>query len=301
MKAGTLFWGSFLVFLGIFILLDNLNLLKMDIGEIVIYWPILLIIWGVALLKIPEILKYVLSGLSGVLLALIIVSSIFSAKRAVSEFDFSEEFEFKVNDNSELIDAIPMDSLTKYVNLDISSGASSLKITSLDDMENLIKTYSKGIMIKENSQSDSVKNIEISLGPIDKKSDYSFSDIRFNSIPVYDVSFSSGASKIDLDFTNNKIRDFELDAGAANVKMKFGQMMDTTRISINSGAAKIGLLLPKESTTFLNAESALTSSNYKNFKKVKNGKYEYKPSNSNGKVILIEFEGALSSFTVDTY
>lgn len=301
MKAGTLFWGSFLVFLGIFILLDNLNLLKMDIGEIAIYWPILLIIWGVALLKIPEILKYILSGLSGVLLALIIVSSIFSAKRAVSEFDFNEDFEFNVTDNSDLVDAISMDSLTKYVNMDISSGASSLKISSSDDKENLIKSYSDGIMIDENSDSDSVKNISISLGPIDKKNDDNFSDIRLNSIPIYEINFSSGASKIDLDFTNNKVRDFDLDAGAANVKLKFGQLMDTTRITINSGAAKIGLLIPKESNAYLDAETALTSSNFKNFKKIKSGKYEYIPSNKNGKVILIEFEGALSSFTVDTY
>ena len=43
-----------------------------------------------------------------------------------------------------------------------------------DDKENLIKSYSDGIMIDENSDSDSVKNISISLGPIDKKNDENF-------------------------------------------------------------------------------------------------------------------------------
>jgi len=301
MKAGTLFWGAFLIFLGIFILLNNLGMLTINISEIVNYWPILLIIWGIALLKIPEVLKYILSGLSGVLLALIIVSSIFSAKEAVSDFDFNEDFDFEVNGNTELEDMIALDSLTKYVNLEISSGATTLKITSIEDMENLIKTYSKGIMITEESESDSVKNINISLGPIDKKNDNSYSDIRFNTYPIYDINLSSGASKVDIDFSKNKIRDFDLDAGAANVKLKFGQLVDTTNISINSGAAKIGLLIPKESVAFLNAETALTSSNFNNFKKIKNGKYEFKPDSTNGKVIFIEFEGALSSFTIETY
>lgn len=51
MNKGNIFWGSTLLVLGILFLLDNLELLKIDVSDLITtYWPVLLIIGGISVL-----------------------------------------------------------------------------------------------------------------------------------------------------------------------------------------------------------------------------------------------------------
>lgn len=51
MNKGNIFWGSTLLVLGILFLLDNLELLKIDVSDLITtYWPVMLIIAGISVL-----------------------------------------------------------------------------------------------------------------------------------------------------------------------------------------------------------------------------------------------------------
>jgi len=67
-KKGTLFWGFLLISIGLLLLCDQLynNLNLMFVFRL---WPLLFVIWGTALLKIPDLIKNIMSALSGVVLA----------------------------------------------------------------------------------------------------------------------------------------------------------------------------------------------------------------------------------------
>ncbi len=301
MKIGTLFWGSLLIFLGIFILLDNLNLLSFELNNLLSFWPILLILWGILLLKIPNIFKLILSAISGIILALLIISTFYSIKNSIFSVNIKDTFANNSSNSNNSIDVIEMDSVIKYVNLEISTGASSFNISKNSDNTNLITTFTEGILVEDNSELDSIKNIKVSAGPLEnKKTDY-MADLSLNNLPIYKIELNAGASKIDCNFSNIKIKKIDIDAGAANIRLRLGSDMDTTFIKINSGISKINLLLPKESKCILKSESSLSANNFKSFKKMENGKYEYYPTINNAKVIIIDFEGALSSFSIANY
>jgi len=69
MNKGRLFWGSFLLGLGVFVLLDRSGALVIEWGGIWAYWPVLLILIGVSVLGGSGILGRFASVLTGLLAA----------------------------------------------------------------------------------------------------------------------------------------------------------------------------------------------------------------------------------------
>jgi hypothetical protein len=70
MKSSTIFWGVFLISLGILLLLRQFGIWDADLGDLFDLWPSLLIIWGISLLKIGEKAKLLIVALTALLLAL---------------------------------------------------------------------------------------------------------------------------------------------------------------------------------------------------------------------------------------
>ena len=95
MKPSGIFWGSFLVFLGIFFLMSNFELLNFESNYIFKFWPVILIIWGAALLKIPLMVKGILAGLSGLLVALLLISAV-NYKWNIFDFDNCENIAVEI-------------------------------------------------------------------------------------------------------------------------------------------------------------------------------------------------------------
>lgn len=76
MKAYIIFWGVLLISLGISLILNNFDLLSFDFSFVFKLWPIILIIWGLTFLKIGEILKKLLAGISAIFLTLLFIALI---------------------------------------------------------------------------------------------------------------------------------------------------------------------------------------------------------------------------------
>jgi len=296
MKPTGLFWASFLIFLGLFFLLQNLNLFQININEIVIFWPILLIIWGITLLNVPEFLKYILSSLSGVLLALVIITFINSIKKDI--FDIDDDL--KLSNNTILsneIYSIPIDSNIINYKLEIKSGSASILINSLDTLKDLLLTNAT---IKSYDYDNNQKIYELTYNPLNSVNDESIGKLFLNENLIYDFDISSGASKMEVNLSNSKVKNFDLEAGVSTIKITIGDKVDTTYVNLSLGAAKLKIDFPKSSNCIINTESALTNKNFKKFIKTNNNQYKYNVENSN-KYIFIKYEGAISTIYIEPY
>ena len=296
MKRTGLFWASFLIFLGLFFLLQNLNLFQININEIVIFWPILLIIWGITLLNVPEFLKYILSSLSGVLLALVIITFINSIKKDI--FDIDDDL--KLSNNTILsneIYSIPIDSNIINYKLEIKSGSASILINSLDTLKDLLLTNAT---IKSYDYDNNQKIYELTYNPLNSVNDESIGKLFLNENLIYDFDISSGASKMEVNLSNSKVKNFDLEAGVSTIKITIGDKVDTTYVNLSLGAAKLKIDFPKSSNCIINTESALTNKNFKKFIKTNNNQYKYNVENSN-KYIFIKYEGAISTIYIEPY
>ena len=288
--------ASFLIFLGLFFLLQNLNLMQLNIEEIITFWPILLIIWGITLLKVPELLKYILSSLSGVLLALVIITSINTLKRDI--FDIEDDLELNTNTIlSNEIYSIPIDSNITNYKLEIKSGSSSILINSLDTLKDLLLTNATNESYDYNNNQ---KIYDLTFNPLNSVDDKSIGKLFLNENLIYDLEISSGASKMEVNLSNSKVKNFDLEAGVSTIKITLGDKVDTTFVNLSLGAAKLKIDFPKSSNCIINTESALTNKNFKKFIKTNNNQYKYIAENSN-KYIFIKYEGAISTIYIEPY
>jgi len=296
MKPTGMFWATFLIFLGVFFLLQNLNLMHLNLEEIVTFWPILLIIWGITLLKVPELLKNIFSSLLGVLLALVIITSINSIKRDI--FDIDDDLELNTNTIlSNEIYSIPIDSNITNYKLEIKSGSASILINSLDTLKDLLLTSATN---ESNDYNSYQKIYELTFNPLNSVDDKSIGKLFLNENLIYDFDISSGASKMDINLSNSKVKNFDLEAGVSTIKLILGDKVDTTFVNLSLGAAKLKIDFPKSSNCIINTESALTNKNFKKFTKTNNNQYKYIAENSN-KYIFIKYEGAISTVYVEPY
>src|SRR5512139_2593126 len=90
MNKGRLFWGSFLLGLGVFVLLDRSGTLVIEWGGVWAFWPGLLILIGVSVLGGSGILGRVASVLTGLLAAVLVVAFLNFGRGAGDEGEAKE-------------------------------------------------------------------------------------------------------------------------------------------------------------------------------------------------------------------
>lgn len=298
-NSGTIFWGVFLISAGVLFLLQNFNVIDMTIGWLGDFWPLVLIIWGASLLKIPDSIKIVLAGASGLILAMIIVSIVSGGFRFAS--DMKDEVTETISENINSIDEkkeyiVENNDSVQQVSFNISAGVCELSLA--DTTSELVKVYTNSLSSSLSSDIDSSENqayIDFQAGVNRRKGKEI--NIFMNPKPLWDIRISSGASDIDCDLSYFKISNIDIEAGATDLDVTLGSLSDTTNISIETGASDIIFQIPEDATCLVEVETVLSDKDFEGFTNIGNGAYESKGKDG-GSYIFIEYHGAIGDFTI---
>ncbi len=303
MKNGQIFWGSLFITLGALILGTKFNIINSDWEFIGNLWPLIFIFWGLLVITKNTIFKPVLSGLFGFLISLLIYGSIYYVFDGVST-TFEEDF--NSGNYSTNYFKTDYDSKVKYGNLEIKTGAASIRIQ--DTTSNLVDGHTKstwGNYFFDTRISDSTAWVEFSN---EGSHEFHFRDkirnninIKLNSNIIWDFRLDIGAAKTNLDLSKYLVRNIELNTGASSNVIKLGDKSDRTYINVEMGAASLKIRIPKESGCRIDGDLVLSSNNLKTFVKINNNIYESKNYNSAAKKVLITIDGGVSKFNVETY
>ncbi|MCX7735188.1 MAG: DUF5668 domain-containing protein [Candidatus Kapabacteria bacterium] len=310
MKTGTIFWGVFLITLGIMLLISSLNSFALDLEFIFKLWPLIFIFWGLTLLKISDAIKKIIVIFISVLLALFIVALVNTSVSGVKNIaDWDWDINVKTDDTKRDYDksnllSIPFDSnqIERNLSLDIGAGSFSIEGGS----ENLIEVFSKSKNSQFNLESDSLHQ-NISFSYTEGNINFDGSDKRMNKAilkinenPLWNFDIKLGAAKMSADFSRIKSRRINFETGAASSKIKLGEMIDTCDFVINAGASSVKLEIPKNSGCIVETDMALSSRKFEglnfdgnNFKSENYDKAEKK--------IFIKIKGGVSSFKITRY
>jgi hypothetical protein len=314
MKKSSVFWGSFFIVLGLLFLLRQLGMFGTEFCGLMSWWPLLLILFGLSLLKLHDYIKLAIAGAAGVLAGMILFSIItydwIDEVFGDSDFDvvFSEScYDDSLSHRSEFFENTYSHTFSdkyEYATLNVSAGAGSFFLGDVSD-EKLIDVYSKMNIshVDVDVASDSNKvyvDLDMSLhnGRHIRKNS---SRVRLNTSPIWDMNFETGAAQMKCDLRKFKVRRLEIEAGAADIEMKLGDLTDTVYVDIEVGAAHIKLLIPKTSDCEIEAEDfVLTSFDFDGFIQ-EDDYYRTQNSDSTSKKMFIKFEGAIASFEVERY
>lgn len=310
MKTKHIFWGLLFVSIGILILLNNLGFLYIDLSNIWKFWPLVIILWGVSYFTRNIIVKGVIAGLSGIILAITLFAFFNSSYNFISNACTvrDEDFDFSINegstDTSNYTEAY--DSNIKYGELNLNAGAGTFILN--DSTEDLMRAVTKGLRNNYDvSRNDSGDKTTITMDM--KKRHFEFGDghnknktlIKLNTSPAWDMNFQVGAAAIDFDFSAYKTENIEIHMGAASLKAKFGNRSDVTKFHLKAGVSSIEIFVPESSGCEIDCKTALSSKDFDDFTKINSNLYRTKDFDSAKKKVYLEIETGISSIHVSRY
>ncbi|GAB6171816.1 DUF5668 domain-containing protein [Paradesulfitobacterium aromaticivorans] len=270
--------GLLLIVLGVIFFLINFGVLSwgfwMNVAEL---WPLLLILGGIALFfgkRIP---------MSSVLVIFLIFLVGYSMVFGTNNFDpFRSNFywnnsnEARSSSGSVVLDT-PLPAGVNKADVELRLGGAKMQIQGVSDDNNLalgdydwgggfvtsnpeFKTEHTGekakVMLSAEKRNGPGKS-ELNLSLTDKV-EYSF-DIKV------------GAINGDLDLSKLRVKDFNLDTGASDLTLQFGDTGGATKGEINGAASQITLVIPQEVGVRLQASSVINKSNFAEAGLVKDG------------------------------
>ncbi len=302
MKSGALFWGSFFISLGACFLLSNFDMINFSGLSLGYMWPILLIVFGISLLKLSEFLKRTLSALSGLLLALLIVgtvSSVFSYTKEHNVFDD----EFWTENFQETKYYVHHDEPVERAILNFHGGAGVFKFDDYSGTDNILKakTHALKSTCKDYFDNDSIFSIDFyfnhNINSLKNLANENNAKIDLNRNVLWDVNLNTGACEMDLDFRKVQLKNLIVKTGASSLNLDLGDKTDTCFVSIKNGVSEVNIDVPEDAVCRIYTKSALSSESFIGF--VNKGNYfEALPEKETKKYIEISIEGGVSDYYI---
>ncbi len=312
MNYKKVFWGVVLVLLGVLLILKNTGLIVFSWHAIWQLWPLLLILWGISMIPIKDYLKLIIS------LVILLAGIGFYATQKDKwdddldihwKWDHDESGNWDENDTlgiaGEQSLAEPWDSTIRTAVLDFDAAAGAF--TLVGNTPELVEFSKKGIagtysMEIEKIGDSSVINLNIhGKGEGHIKGNGDQAKVKLNPVPEWIFNMDVGAASLTMDLSNYKVKEFNLDGGAASIDIKLGKLQPVSRVSFETGASSIKILVPKDASCEVKSSTFMTSRSFNGFTKVSKGLYRSEGYNEKQPKIYIDLESAISSLEIVRY
>jgi hypothetical protein len=305
MKFRNIFWGIILIFLGVLFILSNLNLIHFDWFYLWRLWPVILILWGVSILPAHNLIKMFLTlvVLAGTVYFMVDNTVAWEKGNSwnIERWDEWDEAEnLPVNQNF----SIPYDDSVSSATLELDLAAGSFYID--DSTNNLIDFEKRGDKVKysyniKRMDDNAVIKIEREKSQIVVgKKNHSVS-LNLNAEPVWDLNLDVGAAALEFDLSDFRVRNLDLEGGAASLEIRLGERYQEIYVNIDAGASSIVLAVPESSGCDLKINTVLSGKTIQGFEKTEKGHYRTENFDEAENKIFIEVDAAVSSYEITRY
>ncbi|GEM_PF-2777235 len=325
-------WGTFLVIIGFYLLLKNNFNFNFDFGFLWNLWPLILLLIGLKLITKDNLLRMLIAFARGLVYSLVLIGIIssqnFRERVHIGNFSnihyqFSDSHKKEESEENKVTDSLTLSIVieengrksvrltdsVKFAKFDLEAGAGIYKINSNqnylisvpkfvnnEDDDDDIKEDFDVIMNKDSSNFEFKYRFQGNL----KNKSKSQSNFELNTKPIWSLDLKFGAGKLDLDLSQNIIKDINLEAGASSVNFKLGQIDTVSNISISTGLASVSINIPKNTACFIKTDMALSEKNFPNF--IRSGdSFKTKNFDKAEKKLYITIEGGMSTYSINWY
>lgn len=309
MKAKHLFWGLLFISLGVLILINNFSGIYWDWISLWKLWPLVFVLWGLAIIVKGNAFKVLIAGLAGIVLALTLFAS-FKAVTHLASSDFNivfddeynSDYKYEVTDYSE-----PFTGNIKTAEFHFKAGAGTFTTTT-DTTSNLFFAHTEGLKDNYSLTSDLTgDNADLTMKMKTTRIKVGKNEIRnrvemfFNPDPLWNLYFDVGAASVNLDLSTVKVRKLKVGMGAASFKVKLSGNTDRTDVVVESGVSEVKINVPKDAGCEIRTKGALNSTDFQGFSKVNSDLYRTGNLDTASHRIYIHIDSGVSSIKVDRY
>lgn len=314
MKSTKTIWGIVLIGLGVLLVLNNLNFVDFGINwhRIGDFWPLILIALGLtSISKSAKLNPWITNSLLAVVISVFIYN-------VIEIGDFNKEYGRQWNTGSEWEKKskgnkfyLPLDSGITEATLDFSGGAAEFDLN--DTTSALIEaetrlTFGHYVMEKVNTDNKAKIKFEMEDEKNDRKLKFKNNDwegkvkMKLNPEPLWNFNFQLGAGDVDFDLSKFKVNKLDMDAGAASVKLRLSDLVDTSNVTIDAGASHIEIYVPKGVRCKVTTNTVLSSRDFDGFIERADGQFESENySDKTLKLINISVDAGVSNLEIKRY
>ncbi len=298
MKTKQIFWGVFLISIGILILLSGYIEFECGFGDLWKLWPLFIVLIGINLMLKNTTAKAILSGLTALVLAFTLFASVISFFGWIKddvEFQIDHENTFDVSNYS-----TEFEKGIKNASLHVEAGAGAFTINDTTsflftaDVEGKNSSYSLTSDIQE-SNADLNFKMKSRKFFIKRKNRV---EMKLNPVPVWDLKFDMGAVAADFDVSGFNVRKLDIQMGAASLVLKLGSINAESHINIDAGASSIEISIPEDAGCEIKADASLSSKEFIGFTKISEHLYKTKDFDAAKKKIYLDIDSGISSIKV---
>ncbi|WP_426789728.1 LiaI-LiaF-like domain-containing protein [Sphingobacterium sp. WOUb80] len=268
--------GITILFIGVVLLLSQLNTISFNWVGIFRYWPLFIVLAGIRMLvpKDQQIGQFVAIGSTVVILGFLTYIGLSTPKEPLlTQLLKNKGVNINIDDPNDKTNysteklTVPLNDKIHSATLNLDLGATSLRNDSSTTSEiftafNTSKEYLLGVTVHD----ESADKLDINLKGKFKNKDFNSKNnntyIALNPNIRWNLNFDVGAIDANLDLSPYKIETLDIDAGATSLKLKLGQPQAMTKISMDAGASSIEILIPKNAACRITSDNALSSTDY---------------------------------------
>jgi len=320
MKSKNLFTGILMLFAGVVALLSVLGVFTFHWSIVWSLWPMMLIIFGIALLPFKEYLKAILLlvALGAGCLLYNFEAKDYHGNVFTRAYHNIKSWSFNSNDDDEededAVDDEDFYSIeqrfsepyadVETASIDIDFGAGNLVLT--NPCAELAKVEAESNFVKysfRTEKSDDMTAIYVSGKGHTKhagRNNENDLEIALCDQPVWNFSLDMGAADAELDFSPYKVSNIEINGGACDIDMTLGDRCDT-KVVIETGVSDIDIQVPENVDCQINMESAITGKDFPDFVKIERGLWQTPNYGQGERTIVIDINCAVSDISVKRY
>jgi hypothetical protein len=298
MKTSRLFWGLFLLTIGVLVLLEKTGVFVAQWTVAWKFWPVALIFWGIALLIGGNIIRLVAAAVAALVLGFVLVS-LFN----MTWFD-GEWNNAPITETQEMNESF--DPSIKQATFTMESGAGSFSIGDTTAQLVNIKTESSfGTYRLERDQD--AQGVRVSLELDGNHAAWPPGRIRnqvqvaLNTAPVWDVRLDVGATKLNCDLQAFRVNRLQVNAGAASIHLTLGDRQPETSVEIDAGASSIVLRVPTSAGCEVHLDAPMSSKKLPGFTMEGEGRYVTDNFESATQKVHVGVDAGVSSVKVERY
>lgn len=304
MKPTRIFFGLIIIAIGFVFLLINLGSLNPDsLNNFVLFWPALLVLFGLAMMFTSNLLYFIIAVLSIFLISFLALAD---------PYDWQKKETTKKEESVHPNIAAVYDKTIEDFKFTLDLGAAVINVKNFDDSnsDTLIKgNYGEGITSLEETRTNEnhaadlhIKEKTLSQSTIVNPTKKRFMDLEISDRMPTEFNINSGASKLDLDFSYVNLKKLNINSGASAVKVKLGNKSDNLDAEINCGASDIIIMVPKDFGIKIDSNSVLLGRDLTDLDLEQNkNSYSSKDYDSKTKKLNIKLSSGVSKLSVKQY
>jgi len=116
-----------------------------------------------------------------------------------------------------------------------------------------------------------------------------------------DISLKGAVSDMNIDLSNVISNNVDINSGASSLNLKLGDKAVASDVSINAGTGSTNIYIPNGVGVVLRINSGLSSTSFKDFRKISDNLYQSNNYVSTDKKINLNINVGLSALIIDWY